>query len=144
MARIRLVELGQYAFHYATRLEPRDINPSGHLGNDALVTLVGSARAYVFYSMGLSQRDLGDGSTGIIMSDLAVNYRAEAFMFDEIVIDTHFGEFTRSAFRAFHRVRKGEAVVALAETGLVTFDYRARRIAPVPEEFLKALAAQNL
>ena len=144
MARIKLVELENYAFHYAAMLEPRDINPAGHLGNDSLVTLVGSARAYVFHSLGLSQGNLGDGATGIIMSDLAVNYRAEAFMFDEIVIDTHFGEFSRSAFRAFHRVRKGEVIVALAESGLVTFDYRTRRIAPVPKEFLKALAGQGL
>lgn len=141
--RIKLVEMGQYAFHYATRLEPRDINAAGHLGNDSLISLVGSARAYVFHSMGLSWDDLGDGSTGFIMSDLVVNYRAEAFMFDEIVIDTHFGEFTRTAFRAFHRVKKGKGVVALAETGLVTFDYRSKRIVPVPEAFLKAFATQN-
>src|SRR3989337_4016867 len=83
MPLIRLSEQLSYEFHYTTRLEPRDINYGGHLGNDALVSLAGSARAEALHAIGLREQDLGDGHTGIIMSDLAVNFRAEAFMFDE-------------------------------------------------------------
>jgi acyl-CoA thioester hydrolase len=144
MPRIKLNELGDYAFHYAITLEPRDINYGGHLGNDALVTIVGSARINMFRSMGLSEMDLGDGKTGIIMSDLAVNYKSEAFMFDELMIDTHVGEISRSSFRLFHRMKKGQAIIALVETGLTTFNYASRRIVPVPEAFLKALAEQGV
>jgi acyl-CoA thioester hydrolase len=143
MPRIRLNEQLSYEFHYATRLEPRDINYGGHLGNDALVSLAGSARADLLYSLGLRETDLGDGHTGIIMADLVVNFRAEAFMFDEIVIDTHIGEFSSNRFRIFHRVTKGDLVVALVETGLKTFNYTAREVAPVPDAFLQALAAQR-
>ena len=141
MPLIRLREQLSYEFHYTTRLEPRDINYGGHLGNDALVSLAGSARADALHTIGLREQDLGDGHTGIIMSDLAVNFRAEAFMFDEIVIDTHIGEFGRARFRIFHRVKKGDIVVALVETGLKTFNYIAREVAPVPDTLLKALAA---
>lgn len=132
-----------YEFHYTTRLEPRDINYGGHLGNDALVSLAGSARAHLFHSLGLREIDLGDGHTGIIMSDLAVNFREEGFMFDAIVIDTHIGEFGSNRFRLFHRVTKGDIVVALVETGLKTFNYTAREVAPVPEAFLKVLATRR-
>jgi acyl-CoA thioester hydrolase len=143
MPRIKLSEQLSYEFHYTKRLEPRDINYGGHLGNDALVSLVGSARANAFNSLDLSEMDLGDGQTGIIMSDLVVNFRAEAFMFDEIVIDTHIGELGRNSFRFFHRVAKGDIVVALVETGLQAFNYIAGKVAPVPGTFLKALAAKR-
>ncbi|MCX5813909.1 MAG: thioesterase family protein [Proteobacteria bacterium] len=144
MPRIKLSELNNYEFHYTVTLEPRDINYGGHLGNDALVSLMGAARVNMLRSIGVSEKDLGDGKTGIIMSDLAVNYKSEAFMFDELVIDTHAGEISRSSFRLFHRINKGQIVVALAETGLTTFNYASRKVAPIPEVFLKALAEHGL
>ena len=143
MPRIRLREQLSYEFHYTTRLESRDINYGGHLGNDALVSLVGSARVDALHSLGLREVNLGDGKTGIIMADLVVNFRAEGFLFDEIVIDTHVGEFSSNRFRIFHRVTKGDIVIALVETGLKTFNYTAREVAPVPDTFLKALTAQR-
>ena len=139
MTRVKLNELQEYRFHYSVRLQPRDINHAGHMGNDALVSLLGTAQAEMFYSLGLSQTDLGDGRTGIILSDMIVNYKAEAFMFDELLIDTHAAEFGRTSFRLFHRVTRGETLVALAEKGLTIFDYTSRRVAPVPEVLLKFL-----
>jgi acyl-CoA thioester hydrolase len=143
MPRIKLNEQQVYEFHYVLMLEPRDINYGGHLGNDALVSLVGSARVNMFRSMGLSEMDLGDGKTGIIMSDLAVNYKSEAFMFDELSIDTHVGEISRSNFRIFHRISKGQIVIALVETGITAFDYVLRKVVPVPEAFLKLSAERG-
>lgn len=144
MPRIKLNEQKEYAFHYTMMLEPRDINYGGHLGNDALVSIVGSARVNMFRSIGLSEMDLGDGKTAIIMADLAVNYKSEAFMFDEILIDTHVGEISRSNFRIFHRINKGQIVVALVETGITAFDYALRKVVPVPEAFLELLAERGI
>lgn len=143
MARIRLREQLSYEFQYKTRLEPRDINYGGHLGNDILVSLAGSARADALHCLDLQEKNLGDGHTGIIMSDLVVNFRAEAFLFDNIVIDTHIGEFLGNGFRIFHRITKGETVIALVETGIKAFNYSTREVAPVPEAFLKALAVKQ-
>lgn len=140
MSRIKLDEQQNYTFRYPITLQPRDINFGGHLGNDSLVTLLGSARADMFRSLGFHEGNLGDGQTAIIMSDLVANYRSEAFMFDEITIETQVGEFRRTGFRIFHRVRKGDTIIALAETGITTFDYASRKVVPVPEAFLKAVA----
>ena len=143
MPRIRLNEQQEYSFHYSVRLQPRDINYAGHMGNDHLVSLMGAAQADLFHSLGLSETDLGDGQIGIIMSDIVVNFMAEAFMFDELLIDTEAGEFGRSSFRIFHRVTKGQTVVALAEKGLATFNYTSRKVVPIPETLLKLLAGQR-
>jgi acyl-CoA thioester hydrolase len=139
VSRIKLVEQEEYEFHFTITLLPRDINAGGHLGNDALISLVGAARADIFHSMGMSELDLGDAQTGIIMSDLVVNYLAEAFLFDELFIDTRIGELCRNGFRLLHRISKKEIVIALVETGLVTFNYVSKKVVSVPETFLKRL-----
>lgn len=141
MARIRLHEQEHYEFRYSVTLQPRDINHAGHLGNDVLISLIGAARARLMRSLDLTEVNLGDGRTGIVMGDMAVNYKAEAFMFDELLIETHIEEITRKGFRLFHRVTRGGDLVALVETGVAAFDYPTRKVAPVPERFLRALSA---
>jgi acyl-CoA thioesterase FadM len=83
--------------------------------------------------------NLGDGQTGIIMADLVVNFLEEGFMLDRLDIDSHIGEMTQRSFRIFHRLTKGGKILALAETGIVTFNYAERKIAPVPQSFQQTL-----
>ncbi|MGV8057338.1 MAG: acyl-CoA thioesterase [Smithellaceae bacterium] len=139
MARIKLVEQEAYEFHYTVSVEPRDINAGGHLSNDALVSLLGTAKARMFQSLDLKPFNLDDGETGIIMSDLAVNYKAQAYLFDKITIETHIGEFFRTGFRMFHRLKRDDVLVALAESGMITYNYNMEKIVAVPETFLKLI-----
>ena len=140
MPRIKLREQSVYEFHFDVVIQPRDVNYSGHLGHDALISLVHCARADLFRSLGVSEMDLGDGRTAIIMSDLAVNYRGEGFMFEPVRIESHVDEVTRNGFRLFHRLIKDGQVLALVETGLLAYDYPQRKIVHVPQAFIEALA----
>ena len=141
MPRIKLAEQEVYEFQSSVQVRPQDINYSGHMGNDNLISLVGAARAGLFHSLDLSELDLGDGQTGIIITDMIVNYKAEAFMFDELLIETHIGDVVEKGFRMFHRIVKDAKLVALVETGFVTFDYAAKKTAPIPSAFLKCLSS---
>lgn len=143
MARVKLVEQEEYRFHYPVRIEPRHLSIGNHLHSNNLIILASAARADVFHSMGLTEVDLGDGVTGIVIADIVVSYKAEAFLHDEIVIDTHFGAFTSRSFTVFQRIRKSDKVLAIAETGLVTFNYRSRKIARIPERVLQAFAPHH-
>lgn len=139
MPRIKLHEQPRYEFCYEVTLQVRDINYGGHLGNDALVGLLHEARINLLNRLGCSEMDLGDGQTGIIMADLAVNFKEEGFMLDRLQIDSHIGEISQRSFRIFHRITKGGSILALAETGFVAFNYAIRAIAPVPAAFIEAL-----
>ena len=88
---------------------------------------------------GLSEGNLGDGRTGIIMTDFVVNLKAEGFMFDNLEVYTHIGELTKNGFRFFHKVTRGATLVALAEAGFLAFDYTAGKVTRVPETFANAL-----
>jgi acyl-CoA thioester hydrolase len=139
VTRVKLTEQPEYEFHYIVTVRSTDINYRGHLGYDALVALFSEAGLDMFRSLGFKDSGHGDNKTGIAMADLTVNYKAEAFMFDELVIDTHVGELNKKGFIAFHRVRKGPDNVALAEAGLVSFDFVHHKVVPVPEAFIKSL-----
>jgi acyl-CoA thioesterase FadM len=89
--------------------------------------------------LGFSELDLGDGRTGIIMADLAVNYLGEGFMFDDITVLSHIDEISSVSYRIFHHFVNKEKTIALAETGIIAFDYNDRRIVEIPASFIEAL-----
>jgi acyl-CoA thioesterase FadM len=142
MPRIKLSEQEVYEFQSSFQVRPQDINYGGHVGNDNLISLVGAARAHLFHSLGFSELDLGDRQTGIIITDLVVNYKAEAFLFDELLIETHIGEVAPKRFRMFHRIRKDMKLIALVETGFATYNYETKKTTPIPTSFLKCLAGR--
>jgi acyl-CoA thioester hydrolase len=139
MPRTKLTELPVYKFRYAITLQPRDINYGGHLGVDSLVSIVGTARAYIFKSVGLSELNLGDNKTGMIMTDFVINLKAEGFMFDSLEVYSHVGELTKNGFRFFHKVTRGASIIALVESGFLAFDYTAEKVTRVPETLATAL-----
>jgi acyl-CoA thioester hydrolase len=139
MPRTKLTEQPHYEFCYPITLQPRDINYGGHMGVDALISIIGTARAYIFKSAGLSEINLGDDRTGIIMTDFVVNLKAEGFMFDNLEVHSNIGELTKNGFRFFHKVTRGDSVIALVETGFLAYDYVDEKIAAVQETFMNAL-----
>ena len=139
MPRVKLQEQLDYEFRHDVTVRVTDINYGGHLGNDSLVGLIHEARVHLMRDLGCNEGDLGDQNVGLIMADLAVNFVREGFLFDKLRIDSHIGEITRSSFRIFHRVVKVGELIALAETGMIAFNYSDRKIALLPRKFLQTL-----
>ena len=141
MSRIKLDEQPDYKFQYNTTVNTRDLNYANHLGNDSLVGILQDARVAIFQQLGVGELDLGDGQTGIIIGDLVVNFKAEGFLFDKLQVESQIGEITDKSFRIFYKITKvkDNIVLALAETGLVAFDYKAREITRLPVGFKEML-----
>jgi acyl-CoA thioesterase FadM len=83
--------------------------------------------------------NLGDGKTGTILSDLAVNYKAELFLHDIITIETDISEVEEKGIRICYRIVKNGKTAVLAETGHVCFVYTEKSVGRVPEIFLNRL-----
>jgi acyl-CoA thioester hydrolase len=139
MPRVKLQEQLEYEFRHDLTVRVTDINYGGHLGNDSLVGLIHEARVHLMHDLGCNEDDLGDHKIGLIMADLVVNFVREGFLFDKLRIDSHIGEITHSSFRIFHRVVKVGELIALAETGMIAFNYSDRKIALLPRKFLQTL-----
>lgn len=139
MPRVKLTELPGYEFHHQETVRVTDINYGGHLGNEALLGLIHEARAAFLKELGFNTVLKDENPRGLIIADIAVNFKAEAFAGEQLLIDCQIEEVKPNSFRLFHRIRRDERVVALVETGLVAFNYHKRKITSLPPTFMQGL-----
>ncbi len=139
MARVKLSPLEDYRFSYSTEIRITDLNNANHLGNDSVVSLMHEARARVFNQLNVSGSDLGDGSTGCVQGDLIVNYLMEGFAFEEVEIQIDFTEIAERHFRVCFQFMKDGLPMILAETGMIGFNYKSRKVSALPKSFISAI-----
>lgn len=139
MARIKLKELDKYRFSIDQKIYISNINPAGHVGASQMVDLIHDGRHQMLKSMGANELNLGDGKTGTILSDLVVNYKAELFLDETVIIESDIAEIEEKGLRIFYRVVKNGKTAVLAETGHVCFNYLDKSICKVPEIFINKL-----
>jgi acyl-CoA thioesterase FadM len=141
MPRIKLQEQKSYPVSITLDVRVSDLNYGAHLGYDSLLALAHQARVEIFSKMGVTEIDLGDKKTGIVVSDVAVQYRGEAFVMDSLLFETAPIEIGLASFRMAHRVSNltTKRPTALIEIGFAAFDYNTRRSGRLPEEFRSKL-----
>jgi acyl-CoA thioesterase FadM len=143
MARIKLV-FPENTIHTLTiPVRITDINYGNHLGNDALVSILHEAR--VHWLSTLNYTELNIEGKGIIMNELVVNYLKEMFYGDVIIIDLSIGDLTALGLELYYRMsvtKNGENLIsAIAKTGLIFFDYTAKKTSSIPDVFIEKIKA---
>lgn len=119
-----------------------DINYGNHVGNDAFVGLIHESRVHWLTEHGYTELNIE--GTGLIMSDLLVEFRNESFYGDTVDIRLAAGNLSRVSFDLFYELtarRNGERILlANAKTGMVCYDYGLKKVAAVPEKLRILLA----
>lgn len=137
MSRIKIDLPEKFLFTTNITVRITDINYGGHAGNDTILSFIHEARQQFFMSFGYKELELG--GVGIIMSDVAIEFKSEVFYGEIIKVSVAAGNFSRASFDLFYTLEKTTAEgknipVAFAKTGIVTYDYAQKKVAPVPEE----------
>jgi acyl-CoA thioester hydrolase len=141
MARVKL-DIPQNKI-FATDIPVRitDINYGNHAGNDALVSILHEARMQ--WLAHNNYTELNVAGAALIMADLAVEYKAESFYGDTLNISISIGEITKISFEIFYEItttrNDKKILIANAKTGMVCFDYEARKVMNIPEITLAIL-----
>ncbi len=135
MARIQIDLPERFPFSTEITLYLSHLNHAGHLDNALLLTVVSEARARYFASLGYSEMNVE--GIGIVVADAAVRYRSEAFRGEVMVVQIAAADFSKRGCDLLWRMddRTSNREVARGKTGIVFFDYGARKVAPVPESF---------
>jgi acyl-CoA thioester hydrolase len=138
MPRLKLELPKSFAFSTDLEIRITDVNYGQHLGNDALLGLLQEARLRFLKTNGFSEVDAG--GAGMIMADAAVMYRAQAFHGDVLRIEVAAADPERCGCDLLYRVtRPGDGKeIARAKTGIVFFDYAAKKVVAMPEKFRAA------
>ncbi|MGI4832202.1 MAG: thioesterase family protein [Janthinobacterium lividum] len=124
------------AFGFAATLPVRitDLNYGAHLGNDALLGLLHEARVQFLAHIGQVEFDPAT-RLGLIMVDVAIEYKAEAFHGDVLAIAVAATDSGKYGFDlAYHVKNQHGKEVARAKTGMLCFDYNTRKLRTLPAE----------
>ena len=132
MARIQ-IELPE-PFHFSTQIPIRitDINYGGHVGNDTVLTLLHEARVQFLKHYGYEELKME--GVGLIMSDVAIQFKAELFYNDVVTAFVKAAHFTRAGFDVFYKLMKEKTIVATAKTGMICYNYEIKKLVSLPEK----------
>ncbi len=128
---------------FATTIAIRisDINYGNHLGNDAVLSIIHESRMQMLRNWGGDELNIAGNS--LIMADVMIAYKAEAFYGEELQIKIYADEVTDRSFDLLYHictVRDGAVKdVAHAKTGMICFDYNTRRISTITDAFKSLL-----
>jgi acyl-CoA thioester hydrolase len=142
MNRIK-IELPE-TFKFTTNIPIRitDLNYGGHVGNDTILSLIHEARMQFLQHHGYKELDFA--GIGLIMSDVAIQFKSEVFYGDVLTASVTTGAYSKVAFDIYYKFEKEVAgktiLVAAAKTGMVCFDYTSRKTVAVPESAKLKLA----
>ncbi|KRW61729.1 thioesterase family protein [Pseudomonas sp. TTU2014-080ASC] len=144
MARLTL-KLPEDQFCYSTQLTVRvtDINAANHLGNDSMISMISEARARFLFDFGIE--DASADGVGIIVTDLATMYRAEAHARDQLLFEVGVMDFNKYGGDIIFRITRpaDDTLIALAKSGFVFFNYKLGKVTAMPEAFIKAFPSVN-
>jgi len=119
-----------------------DINYGDHVGNDALVSIIHEARIQFLLSGGFTELNI-EGTVGLIMSDLIVEFKNESFYKDVIDVKIAIDNISNVSFELIYKLyclRDGiELTIANAKTTMICFDYERKKIANIPSKLLSLI-----
>lgn len=149
MARIKIDINGTFLTSVALPVRITDINYGNHTGNDSLVGLIQEARMQWLRQYNYTELDIE--GTGLIMSDLALEFKNESFYGDVLEIKMYVAGLTNISFELLYEIETKRnninITVAKAKTGMVCFDYSLKKVTLMPErlkDVLKGIRNEEL
>ena len=143
MGRVKIEVPQQFLGTYHIPVRITDINYGNHVGNDAFVSIIHEARMQWLQQHGYTELNIE--STGLIMSDLTVEFKNESFYGDQVEVKISAGEISRVNFELYYQLsakRKGETVLlANAKTGMICYNYTLKKVVTIPEQLKLILAS---
>ena len=137
MARVKLQLPTNFLFRTEIPIRITDINYGGHLGNDAVLSIVHEARIQFLQHLGYSELDIE--GTGIMMTDAIIVYSSEGFYGDVLIAEVGTTDFQLTTcdmvFRLTNKTTNKE--VARVKTGIAFFNRQTRKIFAIPDAFRK-------
>lgn len=134
MARIKIQLPSRFKFSTVIPVRITDLNYGGHVGNDRVLSIIHEARVQFLQSLGYKELDIE--GVGLIMSDVAIEFKSELFYGDVVTAHVSAGDFTSAAFDIYYQLEKvttnETTVVVTAKTGMVCYDYSKKKIAGIP------------
>jgi acyl-CoA thioester hydrolase len=138
MARIRINLPDTFGFSCTIPIRIGDINYGNHVGNDAVLSIIHEARMQFFRSINSTELDFF--GTSLIMADVAIEFKKEMYYGQIIKASVAIADISKIGFDLIYKLEvedeSGSFTTALAKTGMICFDYKAKKITSIPEKIV--------
>ena len=145
MPRVKVSNPEQFIFSMERNVGISDLNYAKHLDSVAMVNVLHEARLQFLASLGFTEANIF--GLGLVITDIAIDFRSESFAGDRLIIDVGVDDFNRYGFDICMQVTNSalDTIVCQAKFGVVFFDFDKHQIAEVPSAFMSHLGRlQNL
>jgi acyl-CoA thioester hydrolase len=141
MSRVKISLPHQFSFSASIPIRIGDINYGNHVGNDAVLSIIHEARVQFLNSYGFTE--LNCGGEGLIMTDVAIEFKKEIFYGDVVEAKVAATNFTNIGFDLYYQLSvirdNNPLLVAAAKTGMICYNYTQKKITAVPAAVKTAL-----
>lgn len=138
MNRIKINLPKDFSFVTSIKIRITDLNYGAHVGNDRILALLQEARQEYLMQFGYGELDFE--GLGLIMADVAIEYKSEIKYGQTIAIAVQAADFDKLGFDLFYKMEIiGETekiLAAKAKTGMVCYDYQTKKKTNIPEAAL--------
>jgi acyl-CoA thioesterase FadM len=141
MARLKIDLPTSFPFQTFIEVRITDLNYGGHVGNDTILSIIHEARFRLLHQKGFTELNIGN--IGLIMSDVAIEFKSEVFYGDRLKASVLATEFSAFSFEVYYLLEKERdqkfITVAKAKTAMAGFDYQLKKLAAIPDNFKKMI-----
>lgn len=139
MPRVKVSNPEQFIFSMERNVGISDLNYAKHLDSVAMVNVLHEARLQFLASLGFTEANIF--GLGLVITDIAIDFRSESFAGDRLIIDVGVHDFNRYGFDICMQVTNSalDTIVCQAKFGVVFFDFDKHQIAEVPSAFMSHL-----
>lgn len=125
----------QFNFSMERTVGISEVNFARHLDSVSMVNYLHEARLQFLASLGVTEANVCGLS--LVVTDLAIEFKAESFAGDRLILDVGLGDFNRYGFDIVIQVTNSalESVVCAAKQGVVFFDFDRHELCEIPQAF---------
>ena len=116
-----------------------EVNYARHMDSVAMIELIHEARLRFLADLGFTESNIY--GLGMVVTDLAVDFRSESFANDRLIVEVGVGKFNKYGFDIVFQVTNHalETTVCIAKMGVVFFDFDRHKLAELPRAFQSIL-----
>lgn len=129
--------MSDFHFYHPVEVRYGDLDPQGHVNNAKYLTYFEQARIAYLVELGLFTKDQSFMEIGVILADVHIAYHEPVYFRQNIKVGARVSKLGNKSIICEQNIVDADTGKELAkgEVVMVTYDYRAEKTIPIPQEW---------
>lgn len=134
--------MSDFHFYHPVEVRYGDLDPQGHVNNAKYLTYFEQARIAYLIELRLFNKDQSFMEIGVILADVHIAYHEPVYFRQNIKVGARVSKLGNKSIICEQNIVDADTGKELAkgEVVMVTYDYRAEKTIPVPQEWREKIS----